>query len=124
VKKLTLLTKLLPIILIGTSLLAQTNTEINPGFEDKVPVWLAENNIPAVGTGIIEDGEIVYARVFGELQKGVPAPDNTIFNVASMTKPVVAMLTLKLIEAGQWDLDEPLFHYWIDPDVIDDLRHE
>ena len=89
-----------------------------------MPVWLAENNIPAVGTGIIEDGEIVYARVFGELQKGVPAPDNTIFNVASMTKPVVAMLTLKLIEAGQWDLDEPLFHYWIDPDVIDDLRHE
>lgn len=123
-KKLTLLTTLLPVILMGISLQAQTNTKVNLGFEDEVPAWLVKYNVPAVGIGIIEDGEIRYTKVFGELEKGVPAPDNTIFNVASMTKPVVAMLTLKLVEAGQWDLDEPLFHYWIDPDVADDSRHE
>ena len=41
-----------------------------------------------------------------------------------MTKPVTAMLTLKLVEAGQWDLDEPLFHYWIDPDIANDPFHK
>jgi len=30
------------------------------------------------------------------------------------------MLTLKLVETGQWDLDEPLAHYWIDPDIAND----
>lgn len=123
-KKMILLTQMIPIILIGTSVQAQVNTGISPDFEEKVPAWLAEYHVPAVGIGIVEDGEIRYSRVFGELQKGVPAPDNTIFNVASMTKPVVAMLTLKLIEAGKWDLDEPLFHYWVDPDVADDPRHK
>ncbi|MEJ2629224.1 MAG: serine hydrolase [bacterium] len=34
------------------------------------------------------------------------------------------MLTLKLVEAGQWNLDEPLFHYWADPDVAHDPRHK
>lgn len=123
-KKLILPAKLLLIIFIGTSLQAQINTDVNMSFQEKVPVWLAENNVPAAGIGIIEDGKIKYIKVFGELKKGVPAPDNTIFNIASMTKPVVAMLTLKLVEAGQWDLNEPLFHYWVDPDVADNPLHE
>jgi CubicO group peptidase (beta-lactamase class C family) len=100
------------------------NTDVNIGFQEKIPVWLAENNVPAVGIGLIENGKIKYVKVFGELKKGVPAPDNAIFNVASITKPVVAMLTLKLVETGQWDLDEPLANYWVDPDVANDPRHK
>ncbi len=123
-KRQILLTELLLIIFIGVSLQAQTNTKATIGFEDKVQSWLTENNVPAVGIGLIEDGKIKYVKVFGELKKGVPAPDNAIFSVASITKPVVAMLTLKLVEAGQWDLDESLFHYWIDPDVANDPLHK
>ena len=73
-----LLAKLLPIIVIGTSLQAQTNSKSNLKFEDKVQSWLTENNVPAVGIGIIEDGKIKYAKVLGELKKGITAPDNTI----------------------------------------------
>ena len=122
--RLILLTKLLATIFFGTMLQAHINTKINLNFEDKINNWLVEYNVPAVGIGIIENGEVTFVKVFGELKKGVPAPDNTIFGVASMTKPVVAMLTLKLVEAGQWDLDEPLFHYWVDPDVANDPRHK
>jgi CubicO group peptidase (beta-lactamase class C family) len=34
------------------------------------------------------------------------------------------MLILKLVESGQWDLNEPLCHYWVDPDIANDPRHE
>lgn len=120
--RLILLTILLAPIFLGTTLQAHIDTKINLNFEDKINNWLVEYNVPAVGIGIIENGEVTFVKVFGELKKGVPAPDNTIFGVASMTKAVVAMLTLKLVEAGQWNLDEPLFHYWIDPDVANDPR--
>lgn len=30
------------------------------------------------------------------------------------------MLALKLVSMDQWQLDEPLCEYWIDPDVADD----
>jgi CubicO group peptidase (beta-lactamase class C family) len=82
-----------------------------------VPVWMAENHVPCVGVGLIKDGRLKWLRTFGELQKGRTAPNNALFNIASQTKPVVAMLTLKLVQSGQWNLDEPLAHYWIDPDI-------
>jgi CubicO group peptidase (beta-lactamase class C family) len=110
--------------LLTCSIQAQLNSKDNFNFEEKVAVWMTEYDVPAVGIGIIENGDIKYLKVFGELKKGVPAPDNTIFNVASMTKPIVAMLTLKLVETGQWDLDEPLFTYWVDPDVTNDPLHK
>ena len=91
------------VLLIEISLHAQNNTKVNLSFENKVQSWLTENNVPAVGIGIIEDAKIKYIKVFGELKKGVPAPDNAIFSVASITKTVTAMLTLKLVEAGQRD---------------------
>jgi CubicO group peptidase (beta-lactamase class C family) len=116
--------KILLLILVGVSSYAQINPNVNTGFDNKVQCWLTQNNVPAVGVGIIENGKIKYVKVFGELKKSEPAPDNSIFNIASMTKPVVAMLTLKLTESGQWDIDEPLFHYWIDPDVANDPFNE
>jgi CubicO group peptidase (beta-lactamase class C family) len=81
---------------------------------------MAEYHVPCVSVGVIENGQLKWVKNFGELQAGHPAPQNTLFNIASQTKPVTAMLTLKLVELGQWDLDEPLAHYWIDPDIAGD----
>lgn len=81
---------------------------------------MVEYLAPAVGVGIIEDGNIAFVKVYGENQKGFKAPQNTIFNIASITKPIVTAAILKLVAHGDWNLDEPLFHYWTDPDVADD----
>lgn len=91
---------------------------------DAIKLWLAYNNVPAVGIGFIEDGKVKEVKVFGDIKKGESAPYNTIFSIASLTKPITSMLTLKLVSMGKWDLDEPLDHYWIDPDVKDDPRHK
>jgi CubicO group peptidase (beta-lactamase class C family) len=88
----------------------------------QIDARLAETKVPAVGIGIIRDGKLREVRVYGELQKGVPAPYDTIWNVASLTKPVVTMLTLKLVAEGKWQLDQPLARYWIDPDLAADPR--
>lgn len=84
--------------------------------------WLKQKHIPALGIGYINEGKIVQISVFGELEKEKPAPLNTIWNVASMTKPITAMITLKLVDAGKWSLDEPIYKYYVDPDVADDPR--
>jgi CubicO group peptidase (beta-lactamase class C family) len=104
------------------SLVAQVDTPIL--FKDKAITekWLAEKHIPALGIGYIKDGKIEQISVFGDLEKGRPAPKNTIWNVASLTKPITALVTLKLVNEGQWDLDEPVSKYWIDPDIANDPR--
>ena len=40
--------------------------------------------------------------------------------MASLTKPITTMLTLKLVSLGKWNLDEPICKYWTDPDVSND----
>lgn len=85
---------------------------------------LEENRIPALGIGVIAGGKLTQVKVYGELRKGEAAPFNTIFNVASLTKPVTAMIALRLASAGKLNLDEPLDKYWIDPDIKTDVRHK
>jgi CubicO group peptidase (beta-lactamase class C family) len=122
-EKIKFLFLLFLIVFFGQNCRTAINAKVNFAYQDKIPVWLAENNVPAIGIGIIEDGKIKSVKVFGELQKNVPAPINTIFEIASMIKTVEAMLTLKLVQAGQWNLDEPLAKYWVDPDLLDDPMH-
>lgn len=88
-------------------------------FKDKAETekWLMQKKVPALGIGYIRNGRIEEVKVFGVLEKGKPAPPNTIWNVASLTKPVTALVALKLVDAGRWNLDEPLYKYWIDPDI-------
>lgn len=88
----------------------------------EIEKWLNENKVPTLGLGIIENGKLKQVKVFGEITKGVAAPYNTIFNVASLTKPVTAMVALKLVSAGKWNLDEPVYKYWTDPDIANDPR--
>jgi CubicO group peptidase (beta-lactamase class C family) len=86
--------------------------------------WLKQKHIPALGIGFIKDGKIEKINVFGELQTNKPAPINTLWNVASMTKPITAIVALKLINAGKWDLDEPIYKYYTDNDVLNDPRSQ
>ena len=75
-----------------------------------IPAWMAEYHVPCVGVGIIENGRIRWVKNFGELEAGRPAPKNTLFNIASQTKPATAMLTVKLEQTGVWVLAKPQAH--------------
>ncbi len=98
--------------------------EKNLLFTDKNETerWLKQKHIPALGIGFIKEGKIKQISVFGHLQPNKPAPLNTIWNVASMTKPITALVALKLINAGKLDLDEPVYKYYTDPDIASDIN--
>jgi CubicO group peptidase (beta-lactamase class C family) len=87
--------------------------------EDEILALLEQHKIPSVTIGYIDQGALKQIRVFGEKIKGIPADINTIYKVASLTKPIVAILTLKLAEKGLWDLNEPLANFYIDSDIKD-----
>jgi CubicO group peptidase (beta-lactamase class C family) len=84
---------------------------------------LRESGIVTAGFGVVRDGELAWSRYYGEQAPGVEAGDETRFNVASITKLVAAEAALRLVAAGDLDLDAPLSPYWVDPDVAGDPRH-
>lgn len=92
--------------------------------EPNLEQQMQNRHVPAVGIGVIEEGKVIRKEVIGELEAGVPATPDAIFNVASLTKPIFAMLVLKLVELGEWDLDTPIHPHWIDHEIKEDTRHE
>lgn len=111
-------------LLFGGLANAQTVQSSDGLNDEEIKKLLDENKIPALGLGVIGGGKLTAIRVFGELRQGETAPFNTIFNVASLTKPVTAMVALRLASAGKLNLDEPLDRYWVDPDLKNDPRHK
>ena len=86
------------------------------------PLLLAKYDVPSVGVAYIENGEIAFVRHYGMQSWGYPANEETLYNVASLTKPVTAEVILRLISAGQFSLDTPLADHHVEQDVADDPR--
>ncbi len=88
-----------------------------------VPPLLKEYNVPGAAVAVIRDGEIVLVRGFGLLRAGEKAPvgERTVFQAASLSKPVVAYGTHLLVREGKLELDRPLSEYLETP-YVDDPR--
>ena len=67
---------------------------------------MKELNIPGVSVAVIHNGSIEWARGYGVASIGGPPVNaDTMFQAGSISKPVAAMATLKLVEQGKLSLD-------------------
>jgi CubicO group peptidase (beta-lactamase class C family) len=75
---------------------------------------IASGQLPGAVLAIARRGKLVYFETFGYRDKAVGAPMTTdaIFNIASMTKPMVAVGALQLYEQGKLLMDEPVAKYF------------
>jgi CubicO group peptidase (beta-lactamase class C family) len=81
---------------------------------------MAALHVPGVSIAVIHDGEIEWARGFGVVQLGgSPVTPETLFQAASISKPVTAVAALRLVQSGKLDLDADVNRYlktWKVPD--------
>jgi CubicO group peptidase (beta-lactamase class C family) len=82
--------------------------------------WLKESDVPSVAVAYIENRKIAWTAVYGEQSPGVAATDATLYNMASLTKPITAETVLRLASAGKLSLDESMSPFWVDPDIKND----
>ena len=83
---------------------------VPPGsFVDEL---LESYSVPGAAVAVVE-GERVTAKGYGIRRAGEMAPvdDRTVFQAASLSKPVVAYGVIRLVEDGRLDLDRPLVDY-------------
>ena len=67
-------------------------------------------NVPGVSVAVIDNGKIDWAKGYGIKETGGtdPVTPETLFQAASIGKPVTALGTLRLVEQGKLDLDSPV----------------
>ena len=91
-------------------------------LDREVPRLLAEHSIPSISIAQVRHGRVVLTAAYGFQSAGAPATVRTLYNIASLTKPLTADVVLRLASKGQLSLDEPMYRYWTDPDIATDPR--
>jgi len=93
-------------------------------LEEQIPQLMAALAVPGVSIAIIKDGALAWRRGFGvkDAASRQPVDTDTIFEAASMSKPVFAYAVMKLCEKGVIALDTPLTEYAPEPFLSGDAR--
>jgi CubicO group peptidase (beta-lactamase class C family) len=87
--------------------------ELAARLERLIPQLMADGGVPGLSALLIRDNRVFWQRAFGVVNAETkqPVTPDTVFEAASLSKPVFAYGVLKLADAGKLDLDTPLVKY-------------
>src|SRR5512143_2645919 len=90
-----------------------------------IPSLMTKARIPGFQIALIRDGRIAWRQSFGvrDAKTGVAVTDQTIFEAASLTKPLFAYYVIKLVDQGLFSLDRPLAGYLPAYEIVKILGH-
>ena len=94
-------------------------------LQSEVPELMQKGEVPGLQIAIIRHGRTTWTHGFGvrSVDSAKPVTNDTIFEAASLSKPVFAYAVLKLVDQGKLDLDTPLTKYLPGTyDVQNDVR--
>ncbi len=80
-------------------------------FDDMMLKFLVDNDVPGAALAVAKDGKLAYARGFGhaDRQLGLAVQPTMRFRIASVSKPITAVMILRLIELGLLSMDDNPF---------------
>ncbi|AKF87449.1 hypothetical protein MFUL124B02_43030 [Myxococcus fulvus 124B02] len=73
-----------------------------------LPQWMELYKVPGVSIAVFDQGKLVWAKAYGVKQAGgaEPVTVDTLFQAASISKPITAMAAMHHAEKNKWSLDE------------------
>lgn len=82
-------------------------------LESEIPILMHKALIPGLSIALIRDGELLWENSYGvkNMNTKEDVTAETVFEAASLSKPVFAYAVMKLVERGIIDLDAPLLEY-------------
>ena len=101
------------LLLLAGACLAQRPQDVTARVDVLVHEFMKEEPVPALTVAIARGGRIVYSKAFGQadIENEVKATPETLIRTGSLAKPISAVATMTLAEAGKLDLDAPVQKY-------------
>jgi len=104
----------------GASALAPEFSKLESRLAELQKRW----HVPGMAAAVARGDRIVWAKGFGyaDLTTKEPVTPDTVFHLASLTKPFAAVVLLQLVEAGQVSLDAPVKDFDVDLEAEGEIR--
>ena len=114
--------RIVPILLSFVVLLggarAQAQTTLSPDLAAKVDASvkdvMARTGVPSVSVGIVQGGQVVFTKAYGQarLDPPLPATADMLYAIGSISKQFTAACILLLQEEGKLSVDDPVGKYF------------
>ena len=103
---------------------AQPVAEVAARLGRLLPELMEQAAIPGVQLAIVRDGATAWHGAFGLANASTYAPvtDASVFEAASLSKPVFAYAVLKLVDEGRLVLDVPITTYLPGPYDVETMN--
>ena len=74
---------------------------------------LKDYQVPGAAVAVVRDGKVVLLKGYGvrDITKPDKVDENTIFQLASVTKTLTGAAASSVVDEGKLDLDTPIFNY-------------
>jgi N-acyl-D-amino-acid deacylase len=105
--------------LLGTAALTQScispsasdrrkKLSLAAAFDPEVEAFMAARKVPGGALAVVKDRRLVYARGYGWADRDaeIAVGPDSLFRIASISKPITAVAVMKLIEQGRLSLDD------------------
>jgi len=78
--------------------------------EAAIAAAMSADNIPGLSVAVVLDGKLQWSRGYGfaDLENFVPFRPDTVWRLASVSKPLTAVAAMQLAEKGRLDLEAPI----------------
>lgn len=75
--------------------------------------WRAGHGVPGLSAAVAAGDAVVWMQGFGlaDVEQAVPVRPETVFRIASISKPITATAVMQLVERGLVSLDDPIQRY-------------
>jgi CubicO group peptidase (beta-lactamase class C family) len=82
-------------------------------LDDIAAKALERTGVPGLALAVVHQDEVVYAKGFGvrDLRTGVPVDQHTVFQLASVSKPLGATVVAGVVGDGTVHWDDPIVKY-------------
>jgi methyl acetate hydrolase len=115
---------ILPLLLITVISAAPTLPQQgSAAISDVLKTATDRGDVPGAVVAVVNEDGLLYNEAFGKSRTltDTPMAKDTIFNMASMTKPVTSIAIMMLVDEGKLKIDDEVAKYlpkWKDPLVI------
>ncbi len=100
------LAALVTLLLVLVSAACAADSGLDTDRLDEVVVDLiGEHGVPGVSLAVIDDFAVAYVRSYGDAEPGRPVTPDTLFQAASLSKPVAGLVAAAIAEQGRIDLE-------------------
>lgn len=82
---------------------------ITQAFENRIEA----KSLPGVVIRVARQGKLVYSNAIGwqDIESNIPMSQDSIFRIYSMTKPIISVAAMTLVESGMLSLSDPVSKY-------------